>query len=329
MADVAQRAGVSVSTVSHVLNKTRNVSPQTLHAVEEAIDELGFAPNVLARALVRASTNTIGVALSAITNIYFGEVVRGMQAECARNGYLFFLTDTADDPERQFQAIRELHHRRVDGIVLAPVPDPEQRLLRYLELHKIPIVFVDRAIDKRFDQVLVENREPMKEIVAHLAKHGHKRIGLVSGLRGLTTTIERMEGYRAGLSENALAFDEKLVESGESEIDAAHQAVLRLLKQPNAPTAIVTANNKMTIGAVRGLKTLGYRIPEDLALVGFDDFDWADIFEPRLTVVAQPCQQIGIRAVKLLLKRIQAPQRKPVTIRLETELRIRRSCGCP
>src|SRR5579872_6027732 len=156
MADVAKRAAVSVSTVSHVLNKTRAVAPETIRAVEEAIAEVGFAPNILARSLVRSSTNAIGVALSAITNIYFGEVVRGIQSECARHGFMMFFADTEDNASHQFEVIREFHQRRVDGMVLAPVPDPEERALTYIKRHNIPVVFVDRTIDGHFDQVVVE-----------------------------------------------------------------------------------------------------------------------------------------------------------------------------
>jgi len=328
MADVAQRAGVSISTVSHVLNKTRTVAPETLQAVKNAIDELGFTPNILARALVRARTSTIGVALSAITNIYFGEVVRGMQTECTRNGYFLFLTDTADQPDHQLEVIRALHQRRVDGLVLAHVPDPENRAVRYLEMHKIPVVFVDRAINGSFDQVLVENRQAMKSLVAHLTGHGHRRIGLVSGLPGLATTIERIEGYQEGLREAGLPFDERFLESGESEIDPACEAVLRLMQLPRPPTAIISANNKMTLGMVRALKTIGRRVPKDIAIAAFDDFEWADSFDPSLTVLAQPCQEMGVRAIKLLLRRIKTPERRPVTIVLEPELKIRHSCGC-
>ena len=328
MADVAKRAGVSVSTVSHVLNKTRTVTPQTVRAVEDAITEVGFAPNILARSLVRSSTNAIGVALSAITNIYFGEVVRGVQSECARHGFMMFFADTEDNANQQFEVIRELHERRVDGMVLAPVPDPEERALAYIERHKIPVVFVDRSINARFDQVVVENRKPMMELVSHLVGHGHKRIGLISGLVGLSTTIERVEGYREGLAQAGLEFDDALIERGESNIEAAHDAVSRLLAKPRPPTAIVTANNKMTIGSMQALRESGRRVPKDVALVGFDDFEWANSFDPRLTLIAQPCQEIGVRAMKLLLKRIKEPERRPKTIRLEATLKIRNSCGC-
>jgi LacI family transcriptional regulator len=328
MADVAQRAGVSISTVSHVLNKTRTVSPETIQAVRHAIDELGFTPNILARALVRASTSTIGVALSAITNLYFGDVVRGMQAECTRNGYFLFLTDTADQPDHQMQVIRALHERRVDGMVLAHVPDADNRAVKYLEQHKIPVVFVDRAIEGRFDQVLVENRRAMERLVVHLAEHGHKRIGLVSGIKGLATSVERIEGYQAGLKAAGIPFDERFLGSGESEIEPAYEAVLRLMKLSRPPTAMVSANNKMTIGLVRALKAIGLRIPKDIAIAAFDDFEWADSFDPTLTALAQPCHEMGARTINLLLKRINNPQRRPVTIVLEPELKIRHSCGC-
>jgi LacI family transcriptional regulator len=328
MADVAHRAGVSMSTVSHVLNKTRTVAPETIQAVNDAIDELGFIPNILARALVRARTSTIGVALSAITNIYFGEVVRGMQAECTRSGYFLFLTDTADQPEHQLEVIRALHERRVDGMVLAHIPDPDNRAVRYLEKHKVPVIFVDRAIDGQFDQVLVENRKAMQSLVTHLTGHGHKRIGLVSGLKGLATSIERIQGYQAGLKAAGLPFDERFLECGESEIDPAYEAVLRLMQLPRPPTAIISANNQMTLGMVRALKAINRRIPKDIAIAAFDDFEWADSFDPTLTALAQPCQEMGIQAIKLLLRRIKTPQRRPVKIVLEPELRIRHSCGC-
>ena len=254
MADVAKRAGVSVTTVSHVLNKTRTVSPQTILAVEDAIAEVGYAPNILARSLVRSSTNAVGVALSAISNIYFGEVVRGVQSECIRHGFMMFFSDTEDNADRQFEVIRELHQRRVDGMVLAPVPDPEERALTYIERHKIPVVFVDRTISSRFDQVVVENRKPMIELVSHLVAHGHKRIGLISGREGLSTTIERIDGYKEGLVRAGLEFDGALIEKGKSNIEAAHAAVLRLVNKSRPPTAIVTANNKMTIGSMQALR---------------------------------------------------------------------------
>ena len=328
MLEVARRAGVSVSTVSHVLNGTRKVSPETARVVGDAIAAVGYIPNTLARALARSTTSTIGVAVAAISNLYFGEIVRGIEAESARRGFMILLSDTGDDPQRELEVIRALHQRRVDGIALAPSADPEQRALAYLEAHRIPTVLVDRVTSRRFDQVAVENRNATRTLVSHLVAHGHARIGLISGLAGLSTTTERIAGYRDGLAEAGLPFDAALLEAGESVIAPAHAAVQRLLALAAPPTAIVTANNMMTIGAVQALRAAGRRIPDDIALAAFDDFEWADCFDPRLTVMAQPCEQMGVRAVTLLLQRIETPTRRCRTIRLAPAFRIRNSCGC-
>lgn len=328
MADVASRAGVSIATVSHVLNGTRKVSPVTVRAVEDAVLAVGYIPNVLARALARSTTNTIGLALSAVSNHYFGEIVRAIEAECTRHGRMILLTDTHDDPAYELQVVQALHQRRVDGLVLAPAADPDQRVLRYLAANRVPTVLIDRLVSDRFDQIGVENKRATITLVNHLLGHGHRRIGLVSGLPGLATTTERVDGYRAALRAAGLRFDPGLVRSGASAVEPARAACRHLLELADPPTAIVTANNLMTIGTMCGLRDANRRVPEDVALVGFDDFDWADSFSPRLTVMAQPCEQIGSRAARMLLQRLADPRGKPRTLRLRPTLRLRNSCGC-
>jgi LacI family transcriptional regulator len=328
MDDVARHAGVSVSTVSHVLNRTRKVRPATAKAVEDAMREVGYTPNTIARALARSASNSIGVAISAVSNHYFSEVVRAIEAECARRNLMIFLSDTRDDPEHELHVVRALHQRRVDGIVLAPAADPQSRVLRYLQNNKIPAVLIDRLASRHFDQVGVENKRATAELVRHLAEHGHRRIAMISGLAGLTTTKERIDGYRAGLQAAGLEFEDALVVSGKSAIEPAMSATHELLGLQRPPTAIVTGNNLMTIGTMYGLRDAGLEVPRDMALVGFDDFDWADVFNPRLTVVAQPCEQLGVRAIGLLMRRLEEPQRKHSTVRIQGVLRIRNSCGC-
>lgn len=328
MADVALRAGVSVSTVSHVLNGTRKVSAATVRAVEDAVRAVGYTPNVLARALARSTTNTIGLALSAVSNHYFSEIVRAIEAECTGHGLMVLLTDTHDDPAYELSVVQALHQRRVDGIVLAPAADPERRVLRYLADHGLPTVLIDRLVSDGFDQIGVENKRAMAALVAHLLGHGHRRIGLVSGLPGLATTIERVEGYRVALRAAGLPFDPALVRDGASAVAPARTACRELLELVAPPTAIVAANNLMTIGVMRGLRDAGLRVPEDVALAGFDDFDWADSFSPRLTVMAQPCEQIGRRAAQLLIRRLAEPESRRRTLRLRPTLCVRNSCGC-
>jgi LacI family transcriptional regulator len=189
-------------------------------------------------------------------------------------------------------------------------------------------VLIDRAADASFDQVAVENTEAMMHLVDHVAEHGHRRIGLLHGLAGLVTSEERAVGFHRALRNNGLDRDPRLVVDGRSARESAEHAVERLLDLDDPPTAIVSGNNQMTIGAMIALRRRGLTVPSDIALVGFDDFEWTDLFEPRLTVVAQPCTEIGQTAMQLLRDRIEGPDHPPVTVRPAATLRVRTSCGC-
>ncbi|MFJ6831094.1 LacI family DNA-binding transcriptional regulator [Streptomyces sp. NPDC091209] len=334
MADVARRANVSIATVSHVLNDTRPVLPRTRQAVLDAIDELGYTPNSLARSLVTSRTRSIGLAVSAITNPYFTEILQGVEAGALEHGYGLLIADPHDDPEHERTVVQLLHERRVDGMIIAPSATPDA-LLRYLGRHDVPTVFLDRLVSPpvgsgfRHDQVCAENTEPMAALVAHLAERGHRRIGLVAGLPGLSTTTERITGYRHGLAHAGLPYDERLVAHGDSRTETAEEATHRLLSLGAPPGALVTADNAMTIGALRALRERGLSVPDDLALCCFDDFSWADLFTPRLTVIAQPAKEIGATAVHLLLERLASPQLESRTVRLPSAFVHRSSCGCP
>ena len=328
MADVARRAGVTKSTVSHVINRTRRVSPETKATVERAMAELAYVPNTLARSLARATTNTVGVAISSLTNIYFNDIIVSVENACARLGLMVFLADTADAPAQELTLVRALHQRRVDGIILAPSADPEQRAIRYLRENGVPCVLVDRLVNSEFDQVGVENTNAMRQLVDHLAWHGHRRIGMISNQAGLATAVERIEGYRLGLEANGIPWAEALLEIGSDDTVANAAATLHLLDLADRPTAIVAGNNLSTIGAMHAIREKGLRIPRDIALAGFDDFEWADLFEPRLTLIAQPVRQIGEMAANMLVERMADPGLPPRTIRLAPTLAIRGSCGC-
>ncbi|MGW4197032.1 LacI family DNA-binding transcriptional regulator [Streptomyces sp. NPDC005004] len=364
MADVARRAGVSVATVSHVLNDTRPVLPHTRQAVLDAVDALGYTPNTLARSLVTSRTRSIGLAVSAISNPYFTEILQGVETAALAEGYSLLIADPHDDPEHELKVVQLLRERRVDGMIVAPSARP-QELVAYLRRQAVPTVFLDRVITRDdeggegdgsceatgdggaagsvglhpgdqfasqaggFDQVCAENSEPMARLVTHLADLGHRRIGLIAGLPGLSTTSERITGYRRGLDGAGLPYDAHLVVSGSSESAAAEHATADLLSRPGAPTALVTANNAMTIGALRALRERGLSVPDDIALCSFDDFAWADLFSPRLTAIAQPSREMGARAVRVLLDRLAAPDRPTTTVRLPCAFVHRTSCGCP
>lgn len=326
MDDVASRAGVSTSTVSHVLNGTRKVSPATVQAVQRAIQELGYIPNTLARSLARSSTSTIGVAISALSNHYFSETVHAIETECAKHGYMMLFVDTHDDPEQELRVVTALHHRRVDGIVLAP--SNGSLALEYLKANEIPAVLVDRMMSEHFDQVGVENTQPTQALIEHLIAHGHRRIGFIAGRTGFSTTDERVGGYRAALHAAGLAFDPQLLVNGGSNSEPARQATVQLLGLAAPPTAIMAGNNLMTLGAMHALRDAQLEVPRQMALVGFDDFDWADFFVPRLSLIAQPVKALGARAVDLLLQRMASPDAPLQSVRLAPTLQLRNSCGC-
>ncbi|MEU9795016.1 LacI family DNA-binding transcriptional regulator [Streptomyces sparsogenes] len=327
MADVARRAGVSVATVSHVLNETRPVLPGTRKAVLDAIDALGYTHNTLARSLATARTRSIGLAVSATSNPYFTEILRGVEAGALEHGYGLLVADPHDDPVHERKAVQLLHERRVDGLIVAASAEPGA-MIDYLTRHRVPAVFLDRLVGDAHDQVGADNAFHVEQLVLHLADLGHTRIGLVAGAPGLSTTDERTAGYRAGLRRRGLPFAPELLAGGDSEADGARAATHRLLAAARPPTALVTGNNAMTIGALRALEEAGLGVPDDMALVCFDDFSWGDVFSPRLTAIAQPSREIGATAVRLLLDRLEDPARPPRTVRLPCAFVHRTSCGC-
>jgi LacI family transcriptional regulator len=328
MADVARRAGVSLSTVSHVLNETRFVSPEIIALVKEAVAATGYTPNTLARSLARSSTSSVGIVFSWIANPYFTDIICAIEEECYKIGLSVLLSDTNDDPEKELRIVQDLHQRRVDGIILAPSPDPERKALRYLEENGVCTILVDRLISEEFDQVGVKNELAMHKLVDHLVTHGYRRIAMVPGHRSYATTRERIAGFLDRLKFHDLPVDEHSVTTENDTLEAAATATLALLRSEHRPRALVTGNNLSTIGAMRAIRQLGLRVPEDIALVGVDDFEWADSFEPRLTVIAQPCKKIGQRAAALAVARIKNPAGKRSTVRLEPTLIVRGSCGC-
>jgi LacI family transcriptional regulator len=328
MADVAEAAGVSTTTVSHVLNHTRPVNADTTERVMAAVQETGYSQNTIARALARASTQSLGLAIDGLSNPYFIDVIAAVEEEARAAGHTLLLGDTRDDPEQEMRVVRTLVERRVDGLLLAPSAGAADQVLPYLAAQSVPVVLLDRLVSPAFDQIGSENEAPTAELVEHLADRGHRRIALVLGSLGLSTTTERLAGYRGALRRRGLDADEALIAPGGSRRDSAHAATLSLLDLPDPPTAIISANNAMTIGVLAALRERGRRVPEDIALVAFDDFEWADLFAPRLTVIAQPTAQLGRQAVQLLLSRLEEPSLPPRSVRLPATFVHRDSCGC-
>ncbi len=330
MRDVAELAGVSITTVSHVVNSTRPVAEDTKVKVLAAIEQTGYTGDAIARSLVTGGTRSVGVAISLIANPYFAELIRAIEHEITRSGYTLVLADTHDEPAAEQSAVRTLRSRRVDGLILTPSPRATGTVLPELRTVGIPTVLVDRlTTSQEIDQVGPENVYATSGLVQHLAERGHRRIGMISGTDGLATSTERVLGYRLGLGRSKLTWDPALVVSGASAAAPAALALGKLLDEPEPPTAVVAGNNTMLSGVLHECRRRGIRIGSDLAVVGYDEVEWADLVDPPITTVAQPIAEMGEAAVQMLLARIADPNRPFETRRLPTTLRHRQSCGCP
>lgn len=328
MHDVAVLAGVSISTISHILNGTRTVPEQTRARVAEAVIAAGYTPNSLARSLKRAETRTIGIAVGDITNPHFTSVIDAAEAEARAQGYSVVLVGISESTEREIEGLTTLVERRVDGLIICPSADGGAAALDRVRRQQSAIVQIDRLANTACDAVLVENADGARQLVHHLVSCGHRRIGMLTGLPGLSSTRERIEGYQRALADAGLSFDPSLLACGEYSAEPARRATNALLVQADPPTAIFASNNLMTLGAMQAIAERGYAIPDDIALVAFDDFAWADQFKPHLTTIAQPCRAIGKVAVQLLLERLADPDLAPRVVRLPVTFKHRSSCGC-
>ncbi|KNY05855.1 LacI family DNA-binding transcriptional regulator [Microbacterium sp. GCS4] len=328
MIDVARLAGVSQSTVSHVINKTRRIAPETEKRVLDAIEATGYVNDGVARSLRTGRTGTVGLAASALSNPYFADVVHMIEQTVSAEGLTLVLVDTHDEPEREVRSIRELLSRRPDGVIIAPSASPA-RAFSLLARRGVPAVALDRiprtTLAPTFDSIGVENTESTAALVAHVVARGHRRIGFVAPRRGLSTTEERIAGYRLGLQRAGIDADSRLVVSSDPDPDRLEETVATLLGTRPRPTALIVGNNQLTIETMRVLRDLGVVVPDDLSIAAFDDFRWADLFAPRLTAIRQPVEMLGRGAAQLLLSRLRDPHLRSRSVTLPTTLQIRDS----
>lgn len=328
MGDVARLAGVSASTVSHVLNGTRKVDDATRQRVEAAIAETGYRRNVAARSLAGGRSHTVGLSISALTNPYFGSLVHAVEQALSDAGYVLIVGDSHDAVEPEKRVTDSLLDRQVDGMIVAPAAGSEHSTLPGIARTGTPLVLIDRMLDVDCDQVGPENAASAQMLTEHLLDRGHRRIAVVRGIPGISSTTERFDGYVAALASRGIALDPTLVLEGRSSTDDAEREVRALMASANRPTALVSMNNAMTIGTLKAVQHLGLSIPDDVAFVCYDDFEWSDLFSPRLTAAGQDVQTIGATAAELLLRRIRREDGPPQRIRVPTTFHHRRSCGC-
>jgi LacI family transcriptional regulator len=326
--DVARAAGVSTATAARALGGYGHSSPAARRKVSESARVLGYRPNVVARALVSRATTTVGLVVGDIENPFFAAAARGVSDVMDAHGYTVLLANADEDADRERRAVDALRARQVDGMVVVPAPGASPGHLADLVSAGVPLVLLDRVVaGVEADSVLVRNTAGAAAAVSHLIRLGHHRIGVVSDLPEITSSAERIAGYRRALHAGGIAADPGLVSIGGPTQADGEAAALRLLDRPDRPTAVFTANNFMTVGALRAARALGLRIPDDVALVGFDDLDWTTLVQPPVTVVSQPVAALGRTAGERLLARLAGDRQSPRRIRLEAHLIVRGSCG--
>lgn len=323
--DVAEKAGVSVTTVSHVINKTRFVSEDLIRRVNDAIGELNYQPSGLARSLRTKASGSIGVIIPDNTNPFFAEVVRGIEDHCYKEGYAVFLCNSDDDPDKEYNYIKLLREKGVDGMVLVSTGNNRDSL-ELLDQGKIPKVIIDREVESiDSDSVLVDNFDGGYKATRHLLELGHSRIGCITGSSQVTPSGQRLEGYTKALKEKGVAVESGLIVTGDFKSQSGGECLIQLMKQPEPPTAVFVCNDLMAFGALSAARQLGIQIPSELSIVGFDDIAMASMIIPSLSTIAQPKRELGETGATLLLKRIKNRDTEQSTIVLEPLLIIRES----
>ena len=327
--EVASRASVSISTVSRVLNTPAKVRAGTRTRVEEAIRELRYKPNRVARRLRSRDgrSHLLGLIIPDIQNAFFSNVVRGVEDVARAHDYAVILCNSDEELDRERFYLEILAAESADGVILPPIRGDERTARRLADLD-LPVVCIDRRLTRTaIDTVVAENREGARAAISHLVRLGHRRIGAIIGPLNLSTSVERRAGYRQALEEAGIPPDDALVRSGEPRREEGRRIAEELLAEQPSVTALFAGNALLTLGVLQALRERGLNVPGDLAVVGYDDEPWAGLLDPPLTTVRQPSYEMGRHAAELLLKRIAAPGRPPALVVLEPELVVRRSCG--
>lgn len=326
LVEVARRAKVSISTVSRTINRTGKISEATQDHVRQVMREMGYKPNRVARRLrAGGKCHLLGLIIPNIQNPFFADVARGVEDVAYRNNFAVLLCNYDEDPVKQQFYLDVMQAESVDGIILPPVHEDDPALRKIVE-GGLPVVCVDRTLSGGgIDKVEVDNQRGAHEAVTHLIARGHRRIGFVGGPADSSTGRERLLGYQSAHLQAGLAVDGQLLRAGDYKAESGRRLTHELLALRRPPTALFVCNSLMTIGALETIVAGQLKIPDEVALIGFDDLPLAAVFSPPLTVVRQPAYDVGRCAAELLFQRIEEPSRVPTSVRLSPELLIRGS----
>lgn len=329
LSDVARRANVSTSTASRALNGIGELSDQTRAAVLRAAEELDFRPSSVARSLRTRRSRTVGLVVPTVAHAFYAAVTTGAQAVLEEKGYRLILIDSGEDPDTVKGAVRTLLEHEVEGVLVSTAPFGAHQFNALLE--RTPCVFIDElAPGAGAGNVALENGRGVEMLVEHLAEHGHTRIGFLGGPDDRTSGHERHAGFLAGMNKCGLTIDPDLVKECEWTIASGYEEAVTLLERPSdsRPTALVTASGELALGVLGAARRARVAIPQDLALVAFDDLYFAPLLEPSLTAIAYDARAIGREAARLLLGVVGDEPTPPGEVRIDVSLVRRRSCGC-
>lgn len=335
--DIAKQANVSTATVSLVLNKKQSsfISKATRQRILELAKELNYRPNVLARGLVKKKTNTIGVVIPDVIYPFFTEVIHGIETLANESDHKVILCYSGSKQEKEAEYVNMLLEQRVEGIIIAPLADNRNiKIFKRLIQDGFPLVFVDRYLDEvNGSYVVTDNAKGAYKAVRHLVKLGHKRILLLTTGTKISTVQSYLEGYKKALAKDNLSYRESLIkrceetEAGENRLFLGYNIMKSFLLRKPHFTAIFATDDNFAVGAIKAVKEKELRVPEDIAVVGFDDLPFSSFVDPPLTSVMQQKYEMGEKAVKTLIEIVKKDDVQLRKILLEPKLVIRQSCG--
>ncbi len=323
--DVAKRAGVSVATVSRVLNESSSVSSDSRRRVLQAIEALDYQPSRAAQQLRARRGRVLGLIISDIQNPFFTSVVRGIEDLAHEHGYSLVLCNSDENAEKERLYVNVMRAEAAAGVILASVSEDSPHVRSLID-QRIPVVAIDRRLkDASIDSVCVDNVEAACEAVSKLIDMGHRRIGLIAVPLHITTGRDRHAGYLRAFRQRRLKVSRDWIRFGDTRETGGYDCAGELLQLDPPVTALFATNSLMTLGALRRIHEMGLRIPQDISIIGFDDMPWASLLRPALSNVSQPTYELGRTAAQLLLQRLADPQRPAAHVVLKTRLVMRDS----
>lgn len=326
--EVAARAGVSTTTVSHVINETRFVAEETRERVFAAMQALNYAPSLVARSLKVKETNSIGMLVTTSSNPFFAEVVRGVERYCFEQGYNLMLGNTEGEAHTALSYLKMMLRKRVDGLLIM-CSEGQQEVFNQLDwLKNLPVVVMDWGMESREVDLIADNSHQGGYLATrHLLALGHRDIGCITGPHNRAPADQRLAGFTQAMQEAGLTINPAWIQEGDFDCASGHDAMVRLLSQPSRPSALFVCNDMMAMGVISAAHQAGLSIPADLSLVGYDNVALAQYMSPPLTTINQPKEELGRLAVTRLLARINGEAIDNRLITVDPDLVIRSSCA--